>query len=137
MRKIRLLALVLSIVFVTLLVNVQDSEALRANEEYVILSEKYFVVFSTDENKKVIPIDGGIFYNDKWQMFNMTSVAVEQWNDEADGAWIIGNLKSEERFWFTWNLTINSDVVTAAYVYDGETLTELADYEAYMTRLFF
>ncbi len=137
MRKLKLLALVLSIAFVTLLVNVQDSEALRANEEYVILSEKYFVVFSTDENKKVIPINGGIFYNDKWKMFNMTSVTVEQWNDEADGAWIIGNLKSEEQFWMVWDLTHNSNVVTAAYVYDGEILTELTDYEAYMTRLFF
>lgn len=132
-----MLALVLSIAFVTLLVNVQDSEALRANEEYVILSEKYFVVFSTDENKKVIPIDGGIFYNDKWQMFNMTNVTVEQGDDEGDLGWFIGNLKSEERFWFTWNLTINSDVVTAAWVYDEKTLTEMTDYKAYMTRLFF
>ncbi len=133
----KIMLLVASITFVMLLSNIQDSEAIRGNEEYVILSEKYFVVFSTDEAKKISPIDGGIFYNDKWQMFNMTNIVVEQGDDEGDLGWIIGHLKSGERFWFTWNLTINSDVVTGAWVYDGEILTEMTDYKAYMTRLFF
>lgn len=136
MKKLLLLGIMLSITCLVL-INPQDSEALRINEEYVILSEKYFVIFSTDENKNVIPIDGGIFYNDKWQMFNITNVTVEQLHDEGDLGWFIGNLKSGEQFWFTWNLTINSDVVTGTWVYDGEILTEMTDYKAYMTRLFF
>jgi len=70
-------------------------------------------------------------------MINMTGIEVEQYDDKGDSGWIIGNLKSGEKFWFTWNLTINNDVVTETFVYDGKTLTAMSDYKAYMTRLFF
>jgi len=137
MKQITLVGLVFGVVFMTLLANAQDSNALRINEEYVIFSDKYFVVFETDEDKKVFFKDAGIWYNDRWQIVNSTSVEVQQLHDEGNIGWFIGNLETGEQFWFTWNLEINDNVVTGTWVYDGITLTEMTDYKAYMTRLFF
>lgn len=99
------------------------------------------MILNTTEDKKIIPIDGGILYNGEWQMINMTNIIVEQLDEEdadpSDAGWIIGKLKSGERFWFTWNLTINYDVVTGVWIYDEITLTEITDHDAYMTRLFY
>lgn len=116
---------------------IPDINALSKNTNYVILSEKYFFVFGLDEQSNVFPIDGGILYNSEWNIINKTNVTVEQYDDKGNSGRIIGTLNSGEIFWFTWNLTINSDVVTESFVYDGETLTSMSDYKTYMTRLFF
>jgi len=116
---------------------IPDINALSKNTNYVILSEKYFFVFGLDNQNDVITKDGGVWYNSEWRIINMTGIEVEQYDDKGDKGWIIGNLKSGEKFWFTWNLTINNDVVTETFVYDGKTLTAMSDYKAYMTRLFF
>lgn len=116
---------------------IPNVDALSKNVDYVILSEKYFFVFGLDDQSNVIAKDGGILYNSEWHMINKTGIQVEQYDDKGNSGWIIGELNSGEKFWFTWNLTINSNVVTESFVYDGETLTSMADYKAYMTRLFF
>lgn len=137
MNRFTILSIITVIGFIGCISLIPNTDALSQNRDYVILSEKYFFVFGLDDQSNVIVRDGGIMYNSEWQMINKTDIEVEQYYENGEAGWIIGNLQSGEQFWFTWNLTINSDVVTETFVYDGETLTHFPDYKAYMTRLFF
>ena len=106
-------------------------------KHYVFLSEEYFFVYGIDGDQ-IIPIDGGVYYNSEWRIFNMTDVIVRQF-DDGKIVWIEeGTLEnSDEQFWFTWNLSIpDTGYVTVVYIYDGEILTELSDYNTYKNRLF-
>lgn len=134
--------LVMLLVITTIIIGsmylVPDINALSENKDYVILSEKYFFVFGLDDQSNVIVRDGGVLYDSEWHMINMTaSVEVEQDNNDGNLGWIIGELDSGEAVWFTWNLIISNNTIAAAFVYDGETLTEFTYYEAYLKRLFF
>lgn len=129
--------LLLLLPLIVLSFNLQDADALRMSEEYVILSENYFIVFETNEDKRVIPIDGGVLYNDKWVMLNMTEITVEQLNDDGDIGSFIGKLVTGDKFWFTWNIITNSNIITSVWVYDGITVREFTDNDTYMKKLFF
>lgn len=130
--------LVITTIIVGSMYLIPDIDALSKNKDYVILSEKYFFVFGLDDKNNVFVRDGGVLYNSEWHMINMTAnVEIEQYDGGGNLGWIIGELDSGEDVWFSWNLIVNNNTIAAAFVYDGETLTEFTYYEAYLKRLFF
>lgn len=133
-----ILSVIIVIGIITSIILIPDVSALSKNKDYVILSEKYFFVLQLDNQSNVTIKDGGVLYDSEWHMMNMTAnIEVEQYDDVGNLGWIIGELDSGEQVWFSWNLIVSNNTVAAAFVYDGETLTEFTYYKAYLKRLFF
>lgn len=104
----------------------------------IFLSEKYFFVYEIDEKYNIAPITGGVMYKEEYQMFNMTDIIIRELGETGDIVWIEdGKLNdSNNLFWFTWNLTsINTNIMTGVWVWDGEKLIQEIDPNTYWGKL--
>ena len=114
---------------------IQDSEGLFGKKEYALYNDNAFFVFKAGVNNTISPMDGGIFYNDEWRIFDTASVDTFYEENWVEGFWINGELDSGEEYWLTYG-EFNGTRTSGVFVYDGEKLLE--DYRPLiLSRLFF